>query len=99
LRVASIHHQAVARLGRDLVVEAVSTLDGLVEAIRWTGGGYAQGVQWHLEFHHGRDALADSSPTMLDFLQASQVAALLLMERGLEPDPRTPSPHLRLAGT
>jgi putative glutamine amidotransferase len=98
LRVTSLHHQAVAKLGRDMVVEAVSTLDGLVEAIRWTGGGYALGVQWHPEFHHGRDALADSSPIMLDFLQASRAAALQRLERGLEPDPRTPWPPLLLAG-
>ncbi len=98
LRVTSIHHQAVAQLGKGMVVEAVSTLDGLVEAIRWTGDAYARGVQWHPEFHHGRDALADSSPIMLDFLQASRTAALLRLDEGLEPDPRTPWPPLRLLG-
>ena len=41
--------QAVAELGKGMVVEAVSTLDGLVEAIRWTGDAYARGVQWHPE--------------------------------------------------
>jgi len=30
LRVTSIHHQAVASLGKGMLVEAVSTLDGLV---------------------------------------------------------------------
>jgi len=98
LRVTSIHHQAVAQLGKGMVVEAVSTLDGLVEAIRWTGDAYARGVQWHPEFHHGRDALADSSPIMLDFLQASRTAALQRLDAGMEPDPRPPWPPLRLLG-
>ncbi len=96
LKVTSIHHQAVAELGKGMVVEAVSTLDGLVEAIRWTGDAYARGVQWHPEFHHGRHALADSSPIMLDFLQASRRAALERLEAGREPDPRVPRSPLRL---
>ncbi len=96
LRVTSIHHQAVAQLGKGVVVEAVSTLDGMVEAIRWTGNAYARGVQWHPEFHHGRDALADSSPIMLDFLEASRAAALERLAAGLEPDPRVPRAPLRL---
>jgi len=96
LTVTSIHHQAVAELGKGMVVEAVSTLDGLVEAIRWTGDAYARGVQWHPEFHHGRHALADSSPIMLDFLQASRAAALARLDAGREPDPRVPRPPLLL---
>ena len=80
-----------------MVVEAVSTLDGMVEAIRWTGDAYARGVQWHPEFHHGRHALADSSPIMMDFLEASRAAALQRLEAGLEPDPRTPRQTLRLS--
>lgn len=98
LRVTSIHHQAIAELGKCMVVEAVSTLDGLVEVIRWNGNAYSRGVQWHPEFHHGRDALADSSPIMLDFLHASRTAALQRLQCGLEPDPRTPWPPLRLVG-
>jgi putative glutamine amidotransferase len=98
LRVTSIHHQAVADLGKGMVVEAVSTLDGLVEAIRWTGDAYARGVQWHPEFHHGRQALADSSPIMLDFLEASREAAMERLGAGREPDPRIPRPPLRLSG-
>jgi putative glutamine amidotransferase len=96
LRVTSIHHQAVAELGKGMVVEAVSTLDGMVEAIRWTGNAYARGVQWHPEFHHGRDSLADSSPIMLDFLEASRTAALERLAEGREPDPRVPRAPLRL---
>jgi putative glutamine amidotransferase len=43
----SIHHQAIKDLGRDLKVEAWSEPDRIVEAIRWTGPGYAFAVQWH----------------------------------------------------
>ena len=72
-RVNSIHHQAVDRLGGDLVVDARSSADGIVEAIRWRGSGYALGVQWHPEFHRGGDpALLDSEPILLDFLAAAE---------------------------
>lgn len=97
LRVTSIHHQAVADLGKGMVVEAVSTLDGMVEALCWSGDAYARGVQWHPEFHHGRHSLADSSPIMLDFLHASRAAALLRLAEGREPDPRVPRAPLLLA--
>jgi putative glutamine amidotransferase len=73
LKVTSIHHQAVDRLGEGLVVEARSTEDGIVEAIRWTGPGYARGLQWHPEFHADRETLLASSPVMLDFLEACAV--------------------------
>lgn len=97
LRVTSIHHQAVAELGKGIVVEAVSTLDGLVEAIRWTGDAYARGVQWHPEFHQGRQALVDSSPIMLDFLEASRAEAMRRFDAGQELDPRPPRAGRRLS--
>ncbi|NUZ06590.1 gamma-glutamyl-gamma-aminobutyrate hydrolase family protein [Piscinibacter koreensis] len=71
LRVTSIHHQAIDRLGDGLVVEARSSSDGLVEAVAWTGKGYARGVQWHPEFHADKATLLASSPIMLDFLNAA----------------------------
>lgn len=72
-RVNSIHHQAVDRLGGDLVVDARSSADGIVEAIRWRGSGYALGLQWHPEFHRGaEESLLDSSPILLDFLAAAE---------------------------
>jgi putative glutamine amidotransferase len=70
-RVNSIHHQAVDRLGGDLVVEARSREDGIVEAIRWRGSGYAVGLQWHPEFHAADERLLDSSPIIRDFLAAT----------------------------
>jgi putative glutamine amidotransferase len=65
----SIHHQAVRDLGGDLVVEAWSEPDRIVEALRWTGPGYVFGVQWHPEFHDPTDAsLLDDTPILDDFL-------------------------------
>lgn len=55
-KVNSVHHQAVHRLGHDLVVEAHSVPDGVIEAIRYVGRNadghtpFAYGVQWHPEF-------------------------------------------------
>ena len=42
-----------------LAVEAVSTEDGIVEAVRVTGAAsFALGVQWHPEWHIATDALS-----------------------------------------
>ena len=60
-RINSVHHQGVRDLGRDLVVEARSVPDGLVEAVRLTAGPFAYGVQWHPEFLATLD-----DPGMLD---------------------------------
>ena len=53
------------------MVDARSSADGVVEAIRWRGSGFAMGLQWHPEFHGGVQELLDSSPVMLDFLDAA----------------------------
>jgi putative glutamine amidotransferase len=70
-QVVSIHHQAVHRLGRDVVAEAESE-DGVVEAIRWNGGSFVCGVQWHPEFHGARGELLDCNPLLEAFLAAAQ---------------------------
>ena len=65
----SVHHQAVNTLGRDLVVEAWSEPDRMVEAIRWTGPSYLFGVQWHPEFHPpGDSTFIDDTPILDNFL-------------------------------
>jgi putative glutamine amidotransferase len=71
-RVTSIHHQAIARLGGGLRVEAWSEPDRQVEAIRGTQRSYVAGVQWHPEFHPANPALLDSGPIVQDFLQAAR---------------------------
>jgi putative glutamine amidotransferase len=68
----SVHHQAVKDLGRDLVVEAWSEPDGIVEAMRRTGSSYVFAVQWHPEFHpHGDPSFIDDAPILDDFLAAA----------------------------
>jgi putative glutamine amidotransferase len=42
------HHQAISRLGRDLVVTAMSD-DGIIEAVELPGHRFVVGVQWHPE--------------------------------------------------
>ena len=66
--VNSIHHQAVRDLGHDLKIEARSDPDGMVEAIRWEGPSYVFGMQWHPEFHDGREGLLDCAPVLEEFL-------------------------------
>ena len=67
--VNSIHHQAVKALGKDLVVEALSVPDAIIEAIRWNGPSYLVGVQWHPEFHDpANPELLDVGPLLREFL-------------------------------
>jgi putative glutamine amidotransferase len=69
--VNTIHHQGLKDLGRELVVEAWSEPDRLIEAVRWTGDSYVFGVQWHPEFHDPADKdILDSGPLLRDFFDA-----------------------------
>jgi len=72
--VNSYHHQAIDRLGRDLAVEARSVEDNIVEAIRMKGKGYVCAVQWHPEFHRGRQGFLDGGPLAEEFLDAVREA-------------------------
>jgi putative glutamine amidotransferase len=47
-KVNSLHHQGIAKLAADLVVEG-RTDDGLIEAARYQGDWWVLGVQWHPE--------------------------------------------------
>ncbi len=72
-RVISIHHQAVNRLGRDIVVEARAADDDAIEAIRWHGRSFIYGVQWHPEFHlPSMPDLLDCNPILEAFLAAAR---------------------------
>jgi gamma-glutamyl-gamma-aminobutyrate hydrolase PuuD len=69
LRVNSIHHQCIKRLGNGLIIEAISPSDGVIEAVRWTGSSFVMGVQWHPEFHPSHEGhLLDSGPVVSNFL-------------------------------
>jgi len=66
LRVSSVHHQGIKRLGQDLAVEAISTRDQIVEAIRLRDDrAFVLGVQWHPEFQDAADPTLLSSRTLL----------------------------------
>jgi putative glutamine amidotransferase len=65
-RINSVHHQGLRTLGHDLVVEARSVPDNVVEAVRFDGqvngrNPFAYGVQWHPEFMH-----VDPTPGQMD---------------------------------
>ncbi|WP_250534467.1 type 1 glutamine amidotransferase [Caballeronia sp. AZ10_KS36] len=71
--VNSIHHQAVRTLGRDLNIEAVSSSDGIIEAVRYRKAPFVVGVQWHPEFHRaGGDELLDCTPLLDTFLRVAR---------------------------
>ncbi|MCC5952215.1 MAG: gamma-glutamyl-gamma-aminobutyrate hydrolase family protein [Acidimicrobiia bacterium] len=79
--VNSIHHQGVKDVAPGVVVEARSSDDGVVEAIRLEGSGvgtgtYAVGVQWHPEFFHLVDdvPLLDTAPLRDEFYAAAAAA-------------------------
>jgi putative glutamine amidotransferase len=72
----TIHHQAVNKLGRGMIVEARSVPDEIVEAIRWRGPSYVLGVQWHPEFMFGPGMGSehlDGGPILGEFLEAAHV--------------------------
>ena len=69
----SVHHQATKDLGRELVVEAWSEPDRVVEALRWLGPSYVFGVQWHPEFHNASDtSFIDDTPILADYLSEAE---------------------------
>jgi putative glutamine amidotransferase len=70
--VNSIHHQAVHELGEGLTVEARAVPDGLLEALRWQGKSWVVGLQWHPEFHAGREGLLDCTPVLEEFLHEAR---------------------------
>lgn len=70
-RINSIHHQAAKVVAPGFVVEAQAD-DGVIEAISCMDRSrFVVGVQWHPEFHDGRDLqLMDRAPLMQSFLAA-----------------------------
>ncbi|MGM9515871.1 gamma-glutamyl-gamma-aminobutyrate hydrolase family protein [Roseateles sp. DB2] len=74
-KVNSIHHQAIKDLGKGLRIEAVSSADHVIEAIRLEGEPFVMGLQWHPEFHHSAgDALLDCTPILDEFLHHARQA-------------------------
>lgn len=73
-RINSVHHQGIKDLAPGFAVEAVSSEDGVVEAIRYTGNAWIAGVQWHPEFHRPELGVIDDTPLLRDFLAAARAA-------------------------
>ncbi len=70
--VNTVHHQAIKQPGRGVVVEARSTADGVIEAIRVEGPAWVRGVQWHPEFSDPADGkVLDRRPLLRAFLEAA----------------------------
>jgi putative glutamine amidotransferase len=66
---------SAGRLRIGLSAEAVSPVDGVVDAIRRRGASYAVGLQRHPEFHASANAgLLDGSPVLTEFLAQARRA-------------------------
>lgn len=66
-KVNSIHHQCIAQLAVDFEVEAVSTEDDVIEAIRHKHLPYLAGVQWHPEFYAGKPGVLNDDLLRAEF--------------------------------
>jgi putative glutamine amidotransferase len=73
-KINSVHHQGIKDLAPGFTVEATSPDDGIIEAIRYTGGPWVSAVQWHPEFHFPRLGVVDDMPLLYDFLEAARTA-------------------------
>lgn len=74
--VNSVHHQAVRDLADGFVVEARSSTDDIIEAVRLPGERFLAAVQWHPEFTPvaGSDQIS-AEPVIDDFLAAAALGA------------------------
>jgi putative glutamine amidotransferase len=69
ITVNSVHHQGIKRIGQNLVIDARSSSDQIVEAFHHEDleTNLVMGVQWHPEFSHTlKNTVADPKP-LLDF--------------------------------
>ena len=77
-KINSVHHQGIKDLAPGFMVEARCPDDGVIEAIRSTGGvsgnDWVAAVQWHPEFHRRADDVLDDTPLLHDFLAAALAA-------------------------
>lgn len=75
IKVNSVHHQAVKELAPGFAVEAKSSADGIIEAIRWDNPQdprFILGLQWHPEWTRSDLDFDDPSPILDKFIQACQ---------------------------
>lgn len=74
--VNSIHHQAVKKLGTELVPLCISPEDGVIECFYYKGKnkGLYLGIQWHPEFNHNSpQKLLDAGILLNHFLGSIKV--------------------------
>ena len=70
-KVNTVHHQGIKDLGKNLVVEARSSDDKIIEAFRGNGKSYVYAVQWHPEFQDPSDtSLLNTKPILDHFFKA-----------------------------
>lgn len=69
--VNSSHHQALERLGDQLLPVATSPVDGVIEAVEDPAARFVVGVQWHPERTTGTSAL--SQQLFRSFVEAAEV--------------------------
>ncbi len=73
LQVNSVHHQAVKALGNNLVVNAKSSVDGLIEAFTHSERDNIFAVQWHPEFSHTLgDVICSPAPLIDHFIKLAR---------------------------
>lgn len=74
-KVNSLHHQSVNQLGQNLIVEAKSLRDDVVEALRLNSdSNYVVGVQWHPELMQNKsEFFIDSDILFIDFIKSVEL--------------------------
>lgn len=68
-RINSVHHQAIKDLGKDLIVQARSSHDDIIEAVKLDAAQFVVGVQWHPEFQDPADTSLLSTRPLTDALR------------------------------
>ena len=69
IMVNSVHHQGVKTLGEDLVCEAISIPDDIIEAFRFKDmkKQFILGVQWHPEFNPTLKDIVEKETPIFDY--------------------------------
>ncbi|MGL4362234.1 MAG: gamma-glutamyl-gamma-aminobutyrate hydrolase family protein [Cellulosilyticaceae bacterium] len=67
--VNSLHHQAIQKIGKNLIVTAMSS-DGIIEGLEYTEASYAIGTQFHPEEH-----IAKGEESFLPFFEQLVLSA------------------------
>lgn len=70
INVNSSHHQAIDKLGDDLIITARAP-DGIIEGIEHTTHPFCKGVQWHPEYQQS----TIDKPLLQTFIHACQISA------------------------